>query len=285
MSGVSEDNTYFIDSDAEAELVRLTHQDRLLNKHIRLLPTEFLPEQDARIADLATGPGAWCLAVAEHHPQIFLTGIDINERMVAYAIAQAQLQQRDDRVCFRRGNILRPLDFADASLDLVNARLLQGVMLAHQWGPLVKECHRVLRPGGLIRMVEMSTICYADCPQLHMLNELSYLAFWRAGKTFSEKEYGLTPMLASFMRQGGFQVINMEAYVMDVSASSAFYSYWIQGQYPTLQLIKPFLLKHIPTLTVKELDTVCEASYQEMLSPAFKSHWYFTSVTGRKEEE
>ncbi len=279
-----EENTYFISSDSETELARLIKQDKLLNKHIDLLPQEFAPQPNARILDTACGPGAWLLEVAAQSPLVQLTGIDINAHMIAYAQAQARVQEQD-QVTFLLGNILRPLDFSEYTFDFINARLLQGVLLVSQWIPLVKECYRVLKPGGIMRMTELSTIATAGSPHTHHLNELMFSAFWHAQKSFSEKEYAITPMLGYFLKQAGFQVIQKKADILDVSASSAIYPLWIQGSYPTLQLIKPFIMKYHPTLSAEELDELCEASYLELCAPNFRSHWYFTSVIGMKTEE
>lgn len=280
-----EENTYFISSDSETELARLIQQNKLLNQHIDLLPQEFIPQPNARILDVACGPGAWSLEVATQFPQVQVVGIDINEQMIAYAQAQAQVQEQQDHVMFLTGNILKPLDFPERTFDFINARLLQGVLLVSQWVPLVKECHRLLKPGGIMRMTELSTIATAGCPHTHHLNELLATAFWRAKKTFSEKEYAVTPMLGYFLEQAEFQVIQKKSDIIDVSASSAIYPFWIQGLYPTLQLIKPFIRTYNPTLTEEELDDLCEASYQEQCAPDFRSHWYFTSVIGEKAQE
>uniref|UniRef100_UPI0035E452C3 class I SAM-dependent methyltransferase n=1 Tax=Thermogemmatispora sp. TaxID=1968838 RepID=UPI0035E452C3 len=47
------------------------------------------------------------------------------------------------------------LDWPDASFDLINGRLLCGFMLPAAWPRLLAECHRLLKPGGIIRLTEV----------------------------------------------------------------------------------------------------------------------------------
>ncbi len=128
-------NTYFIDAEGGAEMARLLDQDVLVTNSMGgLFPerTDNL-ENIHDILDVACGPGGWALNVAFEYPDTKVTGIDLSERMVVYAQAHAQVR-RLDNVFFRVMSVLKPLDFPDASFDLVNARALVGLMTP-QRGP------------------------------------------------------------------------------------------------------------------------------------------------------
>src|SRR5436190_20533527 len=86
-------NAYVIDSESPAELARLLHQDLLFTKALGLLPP--LPDQSKlrSILDLACGPGGWTREAAMAFPSAQVTGIDISERVIAFAQDQAEIQQ------------------------------------------------------------------------------------------------------------------------------------------------------------------------------------------------
>ena len=119
-------NTYVVDSESPAELARLLHQDRLFTKALGLLPP--LPDKSKirSIIDIACGPGGWTREAAMTFPSAQVTGIDLSERVVAFAQDQAEVQQIPN-VCFTVMDALKPLNFPDASFDLVHGRLLNGL--------------------------------------------------------------------------------------------------------------------------------------------------------------
>ena len=99
------------------------------------------------VLDVACGPGGWVLDVAFAHPDIEVAGVDISTVMIDYANARASSQQIPN-ASFGSMDINKPLDFSDASFDLVNARFINGVLRKENWAPFVAECTRLLRPGG-----------------------------------------------------------------------------------------------------------------------------------------
>ena len=80
-------------------------------------------------------------------------GFDISEQMIAYATEQAK-ELGLDNAHFHVMDIQLPLDFPDASFDLVNARTIAGVLLQATWPKFVQEAARIVRPGGVIRLTE-----------------------------------------------------------------------------------------------------------------------------------
>src|SRR5260370_21869077 len=114
------------------------------------------PEQSAQalehihdVLDIGCGPGGWVHTVAQTYPQTQATGIDVSTTMITYAQAIAHVM-RLGNAHFCVMDATRPLDFPDASFDLVNARLVSGFLLSEQWPLLLAECTRMLRPGGIV---------------------------------------------------------------------------------------------------------------------------------------
>src|SRR5437660_5869950 len=136
---------YVIDAENAAEMARLMVQDRLLTTAMGGL---FAEQEDLssiyRVLDIGCGPGGWLLDVAAHSPQMQGVGIDISQLMIAYATDLARSHTLPN-VVFRVMDATGPLDFADASFDLVNGRILSGFLATSGWGTLLQECWRITR--------------------------------------------------------------------------------------------------------------------------------------------
>jgi len=148
------ENTYVIDSENSAEMARLMRQDQLLTHEMGGLFPEGLDLANvSRILDVACGPGGWVLETAFLHSDTEVVGIDISQNMIEYAQTQAKVQGLSN-AHFRVMNALKSLDFSDSSFDLINMRLAVGFMLPEVWPQFLKECYRILKPGGIIRLTD-----------------------------------------------------------------------------------------------------------------------------------
>src|SRR5207249_1949176 len=105
------------------------------------------------VLDVACSSGAWVIQTAWAYPQIQLVGIDSSAALIDSARAQAHASQLPN-ASFTVMNPLQPLDFPDGSFDLVNARFLASLIPADAWPTLLKECFRVTRQHGIIRLSE-----------------------------------------------------------------------------------------------------------------------------------
>jgi SAM-dependent methyltransferase len=136
-----------------------------------------------RVLDLACGPGGWVHEVAAAHPTIEVVGVDLSRIMIEYAQAHARARKLDN-ARFQVMDVTRPLAFADASFDLVNARLLFAFMPLSGWPALVQEGRRLLRPAGLLRLTECEWFLTKGSALEHLSRLLS-LAFKQSGRSFS----------------------------------------------------------------------------------------------------
>lgn len=149
-------HSYILDPENVAEMARLEIQGRLLTESMGgLLPERgnTLPAEWVRVLDLGCGPGEWVRQMASSFPQAQVTGLDISQIMIAYAQVLAQ-QNHLENAHFVRGSLLQPLPFPEGSFDLVNARLLVGVLQQDRWPAFLQACRHVLRTGGVIRLTE-----------------------------------------------------------------------------------------------------------------------------------
>src|SRR5712691_2922622 len=250
------ENKYFIDAENAAEMARLMHQDRLTTKGMGgALPerSDFSTLHD--ILDIACGPGGWVLDVAFEHPSIQVTGIDISRIMVEYARAQAWTQGLNN-ASFRVMDALKPLDFPDATFDLVNARFIYGFMPRTGWPLLMDECVRITRPGGTIRLTE-SEWHFTNSLAYETLNAMTMSSLKKAGRSFSPdgRHAGITPMLGQFLQQAQCESIQQAAYVLDLSAGTEAHGSMYQNSMAFFRLIEP-LQKHDTIGTLRTLKHV-----------------------------
>src|SRR5581483_8063734 len=151
----SSGSTYVFDAESSLEMARLINQDRMMTQAMGgPLAGIADPASLQNVLDLGCGPGGWALDVAFACPDANVEGVDSSRMLVDYANARARTQQLFN-ASFGLMDITQALEFPDASFDVVNARFLMAALKREAWSPLLKECTRVLRPGGLLRLTEV----------------------------------------------------------------------------------------------------------------------------------
>lgn len=102
------------------------------------------------IVDMATGTGDVALALARRIPGTSVTGLDLSEGMLIKARAKA----RGENVTFRQADCLAT-GLPDASVDAVT--VAYGVRNYADIAAGFREMARILRPGGSVFVLELST--------------------------------------------------------------------------------------------------------------------------------
>jgi ubiquinone/menaquinone biosynthesis C-methylase UbiE len=275
---------YVLDPESGTEMARLMLQDHMTNKCMGGL----FPEQERAtisamhtILDVACGPGAWVLEVAFEYPKIQVVGIDISHKMIEYARAQA-FSQGLDNASFHEMNALEPLDFPDNHFDLVNARALFAFMSRQDWPKLLKECLRITRPGGIIRLTEIE-YGFSNSPATEQLSGLFTKALQLAGRSFSPdgRHLGLTPMLGYLLREAGFENIRKMPHLLDASSGSEMYESQYQNLMVVHKLLQPFLV-NMGMITNEDFEPLYQQSLAEMMLDTYCSHWYLLTAWGQK---
>jgi ubiquinone/menaquinone biosynthesis C-methylase UbiE len=236
--------TYISDERSSAEIARLIHQDQLMTTGMGGLLPEIDLGEVQRVVDLACGPGGWALEMAYTYSDMEIVGVDISERMIAYAKTQAQVQQRTN-VSFQVMDILKPLDFPDHSFDMINARLISGFMRREKWPLFFQECLRILRPGGILRLTENEgPIC--NSPHFEKALHMGvHQAMNRIGMGFSPNSlyYGIVHMLPYFFRQAGLSLPRKRAHMIDFSFGTEAHQSFAQNAAMLLPLLEPLVAK------------------------------------------
>lgn len=275
-------NMYIIDPEMEVEMARLMRQDRLLTRGMGgVFPEKPDLSNVQRILDVACGPGGWVLDTAYTYSDVEVVGIDISERMITYANAQARAQQRSN-ASFRVMDALKPLDFPEGSFDLVNARLVAAFLHREQWPHFLAGCLRVLRPGGILRITEFEW-GVSNKPNFDETSHKVYQAMSRMGYSFSATglHYGLITVIPSLMRKAGVQGVSKFAHVIEYSVGTEEYESFYVDCTIGLPLIEPLLLKAGVTTSEEWRDLYLKA-LAEMSDEDFCTIWTLLTVWGTK---
>lgn len=114
-----------------------------------------LPKTDGlEILDIATGTGDLAILMSGLRPGSRITGVDLSEGMIEVGHRKVAARGLSDRITLRKADCLS-LPFADATFDCVTAAY--GVRNFENLAAGYAEMLRVLRPGGTIMILELST--------------------------------------------------------------------------------------------------------------------------------
>lgn len=105
------------------------------------------------LLDVATGTADLAITLARRMPQLQVTGIDLSEEMLAVGRRKVERASLASRITLQKADCLA-LPFADGSFDCVT--VAYGVRNFEHLDKGYAEMARVLRPGGMLCVVELS---------------------------------------------------------------------------------------------------------------------------------
>lgn len=146
--------TYIHGSTDEREVARLEKQAHFAWPFVRRY---FRAEPNERVLDLATGVGAMAGRILEDFPRVRLFGVDLKLSQLRSAVKnhpQAHYVNADGTA----------LPFADGAFDRIHCSWL----LEHVPQPvaILRECRRVLRPGGTAHFIEVDNATFGTTPEI-----------------------------------------------------------------------------------------------------------------------
>jgi len=273
---------YFINQELLEEMVRLNRQAALVTQEMGGLLAE---QRDLTgfhsVLDLACGPGEWAMQVARSYPHLQqVVGVDKSKRMIAFAQAQAEAQER--RAGFRVMDITEPLDFADGSFDLINGRFLLSFMKREQWPILLAECVRILRPGGVLRISEQES-GYTNNPTYQSYIDTWGEAWRKAGHAFAlTRAYiGVTVVMKQMMTEAGLQHPQHRPVSIDLSTGQPAHRPLLENLADAIRLASPFLLK-LNVITQKKINTLHDEMEGLIGKEGFSAYWLLQTVWASK---
>jgi ubiquinone/menaquinone biosynthesis C-methylase UbiE len=284
---VHPENTYVLDPESSVEMARLIDLDRFITKAMGG-PLVGAPDlaAGAKVLDLASGPGGWVLDVAFERPEWEVAGVDVSKIMIDYAYARARTQNLTN-ASFGVMDISHLLDFSDQTFDLVNARLLAGVLRRASWPSFLAECTRILKPGGALRLTEpvdvmgtTSSIAY------ERIAAWTYQALWQFGYGFSVdgRTLALTTTAPRLLRKIGYRDIHRLAFTLEFSSDCEAWQDMHCNLQATRVLAPQFFLK-AGVASQEEIEQIYQQALTEMLSDEFHGMWHFVTVLGEKPQD
>ncbi len=275
-------STYFVqDRSNKEELSRLQIQDQMVTTSMGgVLPEQPDPTIFQRVLDVGCGTGGWLIEAAKTYSTMsLLVGVDVSERMIEYAQAQAEAQQVSDRVQFRTMDALLMLEFPTEYFHLVNQRFGASYLRTWDWPKLLQEFQRVTRPGGVIRVTESNLITESSSQALIRLNQVFIEAFYGAGHLFTPDSNGVTSQLARLLHQYGLQNVQTRAHALAYRGGTP------EGQrfYEDTRLgetLLPFIRKW--TRLPEDYQTLRQQVLSDMQQPDFEATWRLLTAWGNK---
>ncbi|ORE16249.1 S-adenosyl-L-methionine-dependent methyltransferase [Rhizopus microsporus] len=263
-------SVYWLPSDEE-------EMDRLVGQHfaLRTLFEGNIPqvafkmldfEKGVKILDLGCGPGTWIMDMATEYPNSEFVGIDMCDVFPTNI--------RPANVTFQVSNALDGLPFEDNSFDMVNFSLFILALKKDQWLPLMKEIHRILKPGGLFHSREASMLLLGN-----------QFVQW-ASQVFEQRliernqEPAICDKIKDIMQEAGFDILSCvkkHTYPARPDHLNREFLWDIKHIFKGCQ---PFLQDHLG-LTTEQYPTFL----QQLVTECQKSpepRWDIVSTLGRK---
>lgn len=273
---------HVVDPESVAEMTRLLNKARLQTRHMGGL----LPEQpDATlfhdVLDIGCGPGGWAVDMAETYPEMTVVGVDISAVCISYANAVVS-ELALPNATFHIMDALQPLTFPDESFDLVNARFVAEFIPKPAWPGFIRECRRLLRPGGVLRLTDYE-MGFSNAPAHEHLCALYLKAMYDADRVFSAdgRHLGIINMLEPFLYRGGFKPTAHKVYAVNYSYGTEMHFEWANDLMLKVRLALPFL-ERMGIAPHDELERLAKHMQEEMFATNFSAIWVYLTAFGRK---
>lgn len=199
---------------------RIAHSYDLLNhalsfgidKHWRKAAIHSLkPHAPRTMLDVATGTGDFAVKLYDTIHPATLTGIDLSEGMLDVARRKVEALHLEQHITFEQGDSLH-MRYADGTFDAVTVAF--GVRNFEHIDQGYKEMYRVMRPGGLLCVVELSPPRNALVRFFYNLYAMHVIPFFGSLKSGDKSAYRYLPesiaavpqgqAMLELMRQAGF---------------------------------------------------------------------------------
>ncbi|KAI8801231.1 S-adenosyl-L-methionine-dependent methyltransferase [Cladochytrium replicatum] len=116
--------------------------------------TEAQLEKGLKVLDIGCGTGIWLAEMQRDFPKGKYYGVDI----VTTTWAETFKDLSSGGITLSLGNVLEKLPFEDNTFDYVHQQLLVLGVPAEKWPHVVSEVCRVLKPGGVVDLVEVQSV-------------------------------------------------------------------------------------------------------------------------------
>jgi ubiquinone/menaquinone biosynthesis C-methylase UbiE len=275
-------STFLIDPESGAEMVRLTDLHKMITQYMGgIFPQSLDIAHIHHVLDLACGPGDWVQDMAFEYPDIEVIGIDSSRALINHARSTARMQGLDN-ASFRSMDIRKPLDFDDDSFDFIQARFLATVLSPGEWPDLLAACKCVLRPGGIIRLVEAEWPL-TNSAAIQALGRIVIQALQRIGRSYSPdgQHRDTMAVLVPFLHDAGLIQVQSRTYEIPFTAGPISLHPIIDQLRTALYLMEPALLSW-EVVTHKEFEALLRQMELESIGQDFRGTLSIEEAWGEK---
>ena len=165
----------------------------------RLAVKRLRPLKPSQILDVATGTGDFAIQLnSSLHPQ-HITGIDLSQGMLDEARRKVKEKNLGNAISFEQGDCMA-LPMADESFDAVTVAF--GVRNFEHLQQGYQEMARVLRPGGMLCVLELSTPTNRLIRWFYDLYTLHIIPWLGSLKSGEKSAYRYLPQSIAAVPQG-----------------------------------------------------------------------------------
>lgn len=277
--------TYIVDNNDPA--VNKSDRERLIDQHIILrsqmgLHTSmYVPKEGDRILDAACGPSPWIADMSEKYPYTDIYGFDSNEDAINDA---RQITAHQENVSLDVLDITKPLPYGTETFDFIHARFIGGVVPGESyWTQFIAECARLLKPGGIIQLVEFETSLIVDAPDLHEMFDLILEYLWKRNQAFSRYAVAMSPMMRKLLTQAHFSDIHLQPYYFDWSAGAELHDSVAENMFVATRILSERLMKN-RSMSEVDFEQLYVRAVAEAKRPDFYAEWLVATGCGRKKK-
>ncbi|TDL25799.1 S-adenosyl-L-methionine-dependent methyltransferase [Rickenella mellea] len=111
-----------------------------------------------RVLDLGCGTGTWIIAAAKEWPNTAFVGFDIADIQPDLTQKKMEIGDLHKRITWVHGNFLERLPFLDEEFEFVRIHDIGLGVPEDEWQDVIEEVARVLKPGGVLEVMEYDII-------------------------------------------------------------------------------------------------------------------------------
>ena len=165
----------------------------------RLAVKRLKPLKPALILDVATGTGDFAIQLHESLGPRHITGIDLSRGMLDEAVRKVKARGLEQAIAFEQGDCMS-LGMEDESFDAVTVAF--GVRNFEHLQQGYREMARVLKPGGMLCVLELSTPTHPVIRWFYDLYTLHIIPWLGSLKSGDKSAYRYLPQSIAAVPQG-----------------------------------------------------------------------------------
>jgi ubiquinone/menaquinone biosynthesis C-methylase UbiE len=158
---------------------------------------QFEQPLQGRVLDLFAGSGAWGIAMALRHPQVQVIARD-EPALLETVLERVYQFDLEERFIFKTPEVGKNL-FEAQSFSLIIVSHACRFLGARKSQELLKECHRLLQPGGKLLLVDVMANHERTGPSTALIIQLSLFLNTQEGDIFT------TAQFHTWLKAAGFE--------------------------------------------------------------------------------